>query len=218
MAQRGEPPTWQALARPGHGPRLLGRVERRRAASDLMRLNQLHRDRARRSGLVVIGIHPPGSEPADVKKVIDALHLEFPVGVDVPAPEVANAWGDLFGRFAVRPIPHAVAVNAGGKVVAHGRLEDVLARNKRADPERPMEQATRLIAASVPWTRMGHPLTQHVAIPDIRVGVAADGHVERLLRGDHQEPILHLVSQSQGLEDTPQVLADGECVGRRGAA
>ena len=94
-----------------------------------MQLNRLHRDRAK-DGLTVVGLHPPGSEPAEIRKVIDALHLEFPVGVGVPAPEGANAWGELFDRFAVRSVPRVVVVDGEGKVVDHGRLEDVLARNR----------------------------------------------------------------------------------------
>jgi hypothetical protein len=96
---------------------------------DLVQLNQLHRDRAK-SGLTVVGVHPPGSEPAEIEKVIGALHLDFPVCVDVPAPEGANAWGDLFGGFAVRSIPHAAVVNREGTIVACGRLEDVFAKTR----------------------------------------------------------------------------------------
>jgi peroxiredoxin len=124
----GDPPTWRALR--GKVVVLAFWAEWNDAGRDeLMRVNQLHRDRAK-SGLTVVGVHPPGSEPAEVRKVIDALHLEFPVGVGVPATEGANAWGELFDRFAVRSIPRVVVVDGEGKVVDHGRLEDVLARNK----------------------------------------------------------------------------------------
>ncbi len=124
----GEPPTWRALR--GKVVLLAFWAEWNDAGrDDLNQLNQLHRDRAK-SGLAVVGIHPPGSEPAEIRKVIDTLHLEFPVGAGVPAPEGANAWGELFDRFAVRSVPRVVVVDGEGKVVDHGRLEDVLARNK----------------------------------------------------------------------------------------
>ena len=94
---------------------------------DLDRLGRLHQDRAK-NGLTIIGVHPPGSEPDAIKKMIDACRLEFPICVDVPPAGGTKAWGELFGRFAVRAIPHAVAVDAEGKVAACGRLEDVLDR------------------------------------------------------------------------------------------
>jgi len=96
---------------------------------DLVQLSRLHQDRAK-SGLLIVGVHPPGSEPAEIKKVTDALDLEFPICVDGPGPEGANAWGNLFGRFAVRSIPCAAIINREGKVAACGRLEDVLAKTR----------------------------------------------------------------------------------------
>jgi hypothetical protein len=79
-------------------------------------------------GLTVIGVHPPGSLPGATKKVIDEFHLDYPTCVDVPPKKGVKAWGDLFGRFAVQAIPHAVAVDAKGTIVASGRLQDVLAK------------------------------------------------------------------------------------------
>ncbi len=96
---------------------------------DLARLDRLHRDRAS-SGLTIIGVHPPGSDPADIKKVTDALRLEFPVCVDAPGPGGADAWGELFGRFAMKSVPQAAIVNREGRIVACGALEDVLAKTR----------------------------------------------------------------------------------------
>ena len=96
---------------------------------DLVRLEQLHQDRAG-SGLAVIGVHPLGSEPAEIQKVIDALHLDFPICVDVAGPEGTSAWGDVFGRFAVRSVPHAAVINREGTIVAYGSLADVLAKTR----------------------------------------------------------------------------------------
>ena len=122
----GRPLTWQALR--GQVVVLGFWAEwSEPCRDDLARLSRSYQDRAK-SGLTIVGVHPPGSEPAAIEKVIDACHLDFPICVDVPPREGANAWGELFGRFAVRSIPHAVAVDGEGKVVACGRLEDVLAR------------------------------------------------------------------------------------------
>ena len=95
--------------------------------NDLPRLRDLHVAREA-NGLTIIGVHPPGSERAAIKKVMDEFHLNYPICVDVPPGSRVRAWGDLFGRLAVQAIPHAVAVDGQGKVVACGRLQDVLAR------------------------------------------------------------------------------------------
>jgi thiol-disulfide isomerase/thioredoxin len=95
--------------------------------NDLPRLRDLHAAREA-NGLTVIGVHPPGSLPGATKKVIDEFHLDYPTCVDVPPGKGVKAWGDLFGRFAVHAIPHAVAVDAKGTIVASGRLQDVVAK------------------------------------------------------------------------------------------
>jgi thiol-disulfide isomerase/thioredoxin len=95
--------------------------------NDLPTLERLHEAREA-NGLTVIGVHPPGSTPEAIRKVIDEFHLAYPTCVDVPPRNGADAWGDLFDRFAVRAIPHAVAVDGAGTIVACGPLQSVLAR------------------------------------------------------------------------------------------
>ena len=80
------------------------------------------------NGLTVIGVHPPGSNPPVVKKVIDEFRMNYPICIDIPPRKGESAWGDLFGRFAVQSIPHAVAVDANGTIIACGRLQDVVAK------------------------------------------------------------------------------------------
>ena len=110
--------------------------------NDLPRTADLHAVREA-SGLTVVGVHPPGSDPSAVKKVMDEFHLEYPICVDVPPREGIRAWGDLYGRFAVQAIPHAVAVDADGRVAAFGRLEDVIARAHAAEEEGVMNPPQR---------------------------------------------------------------------------
>jgi thiol-disulfide isomerase/thioredoxin len=122
----GEPLTWQALR---------GRVVIldfwaewcAPCREDLPQLGRLHRAR-NANGLTIIGVHPPGSEPPAIRKVMDELHLEYPMCIDVPPREGVKAWGDLFGRFAVQAIPHAVLVDDRGTIVACGPLQDILAK------------------------------------------------------------------------------------------
>jgi thiol-disulfide isomerase/thioredoxin len=97
--------------------------------NDYPQLALLH-DAREANGLTLIGVHPPGSAPEAVKKIIDEFHLNYPICIDVPPHPGLRAWGDLFGRFAVQAIPHAVAVDAQGTIVACGRLQDVITKGR----------------------------------------------------------------------------------------
>lgn len=99
--------------------------------ADFARLAEIHRARES-NGLTVIGVHPPGSDPADIKKILSQFHLDYPICIDVEPEARVETWGELFGKFAVRAIPHAVAVDAEGIVIASGRLEDVVAKASEA--------------------------------------------------------------------------------------
>jgi thiol-disulfide isomerase/thioredoxin len=124
----GRPATWQELH--GRVVILAFWAEWSDACrDDLARLGRLHQD-GKGSGLTIIGVHPPGSEPAAIKEAIEASRVGFPICVDVAAVEGKNAWGNFFGRFAVRAVPRAVLVDAEGKVVAWGRLEEVLDKSR----------------------------------------------------------------------------------------
>jgi peroxiredoxin len=92
---------------------------------ELERLNQLHRA-GPKDRLAIVGVHPPGSEPAEIAKMIDTLKLDFPICVDATAAAGASAWGELLGRLGVRSVPHTVVVNAEGEIVASGHLTDIL--------------------------------------------------------------------------------------------
>ena len=95
--------------------------------NDYPQLSLLH-DARETNGMIVVGVHPPGSAPEAVKKVMDEFHLGYPICVDIPPRNGVRAWGDLFGQFAVQAIPHAVAVDGRGTIIACGRLQDVLAQ------------------------------------------------------------------------------------------
>jgi thiol-disulfide isomerase/thioredoxin len=95
--------------------------------NDYTQLSLMH-DAREANGLTVIGVHPPGSAPEAVKKVMDEFHLGYPICIDIPPRKGMRAWGDFFGQFAVHAIPHAVAVDGRGTIVACGRLQDVVAK------------------------------------------------------------------------------------------
>jgi thiol-disulfide isomerase/thioredoxin len=93
--------------------------------NDLPTLSALHRKRDP-NRLVVIGVHPPGSDPAAIRKMMDDFDLGYPICVDVPPDEGATSWGRFFQALGVDRIPHAVLVDPQGKVAAAGDLNDVL--------------------------------------------------------------------------------------------
>jgi thiol-disulfide isomerase/thioredoxin len=75
----------------------------------------------------IVGIHPPGSDPKRVEKLIKEFELNYPICVDVPHE---GAWGELFAAYRVNAIPHAVVVDATGKVAGQGSLGEMIAKAK----------------------------------------------------------------------------------------
>ena len=53
--------------------------------NDFPRLSRLYVARSS-NGLTVVGIHPPGSKPEAIRKVMDEFHLGHGACSDVPAP------------------------------------------------------------------------------------------------------------------------------------
>jgi thiol-disulfide isomerase/thioredoxin len=76
--------------------------------------------------LVLIGVHTPGSSQEAMQKVIDEFEMDYPICVDLPPPPGIKAWGELYGRFAVRSIPHAVVIDRHGVIAACGPIGEVI--------------------------------------------------------------------------------------------
>ncbi len=92
--------------------------------NDLPRLSALHKRHPQ--DIMVIGIHPPGSTEAAIRKVLKDFDLQYAVCVDVPAPQGGTTWGSLFDRYGVSRIPHAVLLDGTGTVAATGDLNAIL--------------------------------------------------------------------------------------------
>lgn len=88
-------------------------------------LNAMHKDREQ-SGIMVIGVHTPGTDPEDIRGVAERNELEYPVYVDTVHQEVSQYFGAMSAWYGIREIPQAVVVDHEGKVAAHGPLGEVL--------------------------------------------------------------------------------------------
>ena len=82
---------------------------------------------AKRRDVLIIGIHAAGSQAPAIDKAIAAHKLAYPICVDTE-PDDGRSWGTFFSQFAVRTIPEGFVIDKDGTVVAHGRLEDMLAK------------------------------------------------------------------------------------------
>ncbi|HEV3342039.1 MAG TPA: redoxin family protein [Pirellulales bacterium] len=80
------------------------------------------------AGVTLIGVHTAGSDRSDVENLDHELGLDYPILIDAANPDGTHRWGKLFERFAVREIPHAFVVDRQGKIVAHGRLDQMIPR------------------------------------------------------------------------------------------
>jgi len=87
-------------------------------------LSELHRE-SRDSGLVVIAIHVADKDRPRIKQYVDDNAIEYPLYVDAGARD-QKFWGRTFEWFHRDGTPGSVLIDADGKVVACGDLEDVL--------------------------------------------------------------------------------------------
>ncbi|MFI5458153.1 MAG: TlpA disulfide reductase family protein [Isosphaerales bacterium] len=102
--------------------------------SELSALARIYQNRAA-NGLIVIGVHPPGSNEDEIRKFMKQFDVGYPICIDVPSPKGAAAWGLLFEQFAVDRIPHAIIVDHQGKIVATGSPGDMIVKAKELAKE-----------------------------------------------------------------------------------
>jgi thiol-disulfide isomerase/thioredoxin len=79
-------------------------------------------DRFKNKGVVVIGVHAPGTPIDKVTSFVRAQHLTYPIGMDIPEP---GGIGKNHVAFGPNGIPHVMVVDANGKVVSDSNeIED----------------------------------------------------------------------------------------------
>ncbi|HEY2841258.1 MAG TPA: M56 family metallopeptidase [Pirellulales bacterium] len=97
---------------------------------DLGRLSQIHK-LWQENGLkdrVLIGVHTAGSDRDAVAKAAKEKELGYPILIDSPAKGREASFGELYEKLAVRQIPFTMVIDGSGKIVAHGRLEEMLSK------------------------------------------------------------------------------------------
>ena len=98
--------------------------------ADLQQLSQL--DKAWReseddTGIVLLGVHTAGSDEDPVKEAAAKHDLQYLICIDAEPTEL-ESWGTLYGRFGVTAIPTTYVIDQQGNVVAHGALQEMLAK------------------------------------------------------------------------------------------
>jgi thiol-disulfide isomerase/thioredoxin len=94
--------------------------------NDLPVLSALHK---RLPGdVVIIGVHPPGSDPDAIRKVVRDFDMNYPICIDIPAPRGATALGRLYDFYQVDRIPNTLVIDRQGKIAATGTLQEMLTK------------------------------------------------------------------------------------------
>jgi peroxiredoxin len=73
------------------------------------------------AGVVVIGVHPRGSEPDEVLGAVDAASLKCNVAIDAKGSKEPS-WGAWHERFGLKQPTHAFVIDRDGKIAAEGDL------------------------------------------------------------------------------------------------
>lgn len=82
---------------------------------DLPVMRDLHKKREE-TGIIVIGVHTPGSKIEDIKKHIKKYDLGYPICIDTSKPAGAKGFGMMSSEYGEDGIPYAVVINPEGEV------------------------------------------------------------------------------------------------------
>lgn len=92
---------------------------------DLPKIQKVHDDSSD-LGIVVIGVHPADTEPAEIGLHLRKRNLSYPVLLELPQANDAVTKKSLFEQFGIRTVPYAVVIDQEGKVAGEGQLDAVL--------------------------------------------------------------------------------------------
>jgi thiol-disulfide isomerase/thioredoxin len=101
---------------------------------NFMPLSETIAKESKDNGVVIIGVHPPGSKMEKINTLMKDYEITYPVCIDDLPAKDAVSWGRLYSELGVTAIPDSILVDADGKVIAHGRLVDMLVQGQRLAP------------------------------------------------------------------------------------
>jgi peroxiredoxin len=78
-------------------------------------MSNLHKER-KKSGIVVIGIHTPGSKIEDTQKVMKEFDLDYPICIDTTKPPNGRGFGSMSSQYGANAIPYAFVIDQQGNV------------------------------------------------------------------------------------------------------
>lgn len=77
-------------------------------------------------GVVLIGVHTPGSELEDIEKDIKENGVNYAVMIDTPRPDGPPTWGMMSHQYGVNMMPYAVVIDQEGKIARHGNVSRII--------------------------------------------------------------------------------------------
>ncbi len=111
--------------------------------NDLPVMSSLDKNREE-TGIIVIGIHTPGSEITDIRKVMKEYDLNYPICIDIRPPVGVDFWGEMYSRYGVNGIPYAFVIDQNGNVAVHGQgVGQVLGKAHQLAKKKPDTQIER---------------------------------------------------------------------------
>ncbi|MHC4691089.1 MAG: redoxin domain-containing protein, partial [Planctomycetota bacterium] len=78
--------------------------------NDLPLMAGLHKQR-KKSGIVAIGLHTPGSKLEDIRKVMEQYKLDYPNCIDTPKPPDGKGFGAMSSKYGVDGIPYSFVID-----------------------------------------------------------------------------------------------------------
>jgi thiol-disulfide isomerase/thioredoxin len=82
-------------------------------------MSSLHK-KHKETGIIVIGIHTPGSKIEDIQKVMEKYKLGYPICIDTAESPSGKGFGAISSAYGVNAIPYAFVIDQEGNIAGHG--------------------------------------------------------------------------------------------------
>jgi thiol-disulfide isomerase/thioredoxin len=90
-----------------------------RCAEVLPALEKLSGEPAAKSGVVVIGIHAPGSDVQTITRKMEQFGARYPVCLDLPTVEPREGFGRAFAAYGIDRLPYTIVLDREGRIAGH---------------------------------------------------------------------------------------------------